>query len=194
MVDVRFARRQAILSCAIVRNIAFYYVGWVTGDGRGRLKDDSEVGRTINSNFIDVAVLEWSKLFVDWEAKHHWRRLVQGTEARTAFRTMLLAAIGLDAAGWEQYHTDVKTYRDRFVAHLDDDDTMYPPNLGIALESTVFFYQHLIAHGPAGAIVGRLPPAACRLPPAACGLPRDVRTYYDDCRALAATYHTVYDA
>ena len=180
MVDIRFARRQAILSSAIVRNIAFYYVGWVTGDGRGRLKDDSEVGRTINSNFIDVAVLEWSKLFVDWEAKHHWRRLVQGTEARTAFRTELLAAIELDATDWERYCAGVKTYRDRFVAHLDDDDTMYPPNLSIALNSTVFFYQHLVIHRPAGAIFGRLP--------------HDLRVYYDDCRALATTYHATYVA
>jgi hypothetical protein len=93
MVDARFARRQAILSCAIVRNIAFYYVGWVTGDGQGRLKDDSEVGRTINSNFIDMAVLEWSKLFVDWNAKHHWRRLIRDTAARAAFKTALLVLL-----------------------------------------------------------------------------------------------------
>lgn len=68
MVDVRFARRLAILSCTTVRNIAYYYAGWVTGNGRGRLKDDSELGRTINSNFIGIAVLEWAKLFVDWDA------------------------------------------------------------------------------------------------------------------------------
>jgi hypothetical protein len=68
MVDVRFARRRAILSCTIVRNIAFYHADWVTGNGHGRLKDDSVVGRTINSNFMDVAVLARSKLFVDWQA------------------------------------------------------------------------------------------------------------------------------
>jgi hypothetical protein len=179
MVDARFARRQATLSCIIVRNIAFYYSGWVNGDARPPLKDDSEVGRTINSNFIDVAVLEWSKLFVDWEAKHHWRRFIQNTEARTAFRTALLAAIGLDLAGWEKYHQDVKTYRDHFIAHLDDDDDMIPPRQRVALDSTVFFYQHLVNHAPTGAIVGRLP--------------RDLRAYYDDCRDLADTYHATYD-
>ncbi|SOE98072.1 hypothetical protein SAMN05446635_6030 [Burkholderia sp. OK233] len=178
MVDARFARRQATLSCAIIRNIAFYYAGWVTGDGQGRLKDDTDVGRTINSNFIDVAVLEWSKLFVDWEAKHHWRRFVKDTEARTAFRSGLLAVIGLDRAAWEQYHADVKTYRDHFIAHLDDDDVMIPPRLRIALDSTVFFYQHLVANAPAEAIAGRLP--------------RDLRAYYDACSSLAGTYHATY--
>ncbi len=179
MPDARFARRQAILSCAIIRNIAFYYAGWITEDDQGRLKDDTDLGRTINSNFIDVAVLEWSKLFVDREASHHWRRFVQGTEARTAFRTRLLAAIGLDLPAWEQYHADVKTYRDRFIAHLDDDEVMIPPRLRVALDSTVFFYEHLVSNAPAGASAGRLP--------------HDSRAYYDACSRLAGTYRVTYD-
>lgn len=179
MPDARFARRQATLSCAIIRNIAYYYAGWITGDGQGRLKDDTDLGRTINSNFIDLAVLEWSKLFADWEARHHWRRFVWGTEARTAFRTGLLDTIGLDLLAWEQYHTDVKTYRDRFIAHLDDDDVMIPPRLRIALESTVFFYEYLVSNAPAGAIAGRLP--------------HDLRAYYDACSRLANTYRASYD-
>jgi hypothetical protein len=179
-VDRRFARRQALLACAIMRNVAFYRTGYQTEDGRGRLKDDSQMGRTINSNFVDIAVLEWCKLFADWEARHHWRRLVQGTEARTAFRAALLAALGLDPAGWEQYLTGMKTYRDRFVAHLDDDDTMHIPDLDPVLASTVFFYRELVAQAPDGTFVGRLP--------------RDLPTYYDTCRAEAATYHPTYRA
>ena len=100
--DSRLARRQALLSCAIIRNIAFYYAGWVSEDGRGQLKDDTELGRTINSNFIDMAVLEWAKLFVEARGRHHWYRFVRSVEARTAFRTGLLAGIGLDLPAWEQ--------------------------------------------------------------------------------------------
>jgi len=179
MTDARLARRQAVLSCAIIRNIAFYYAGWITGNRQVRLKDDTDLGRTINSNFIDVAVLEWSKLFVDWDARHHWRRFVQGTEARTAFRTGLLATIGLDRPAWEQYHADVKSYRDRFIAHLDDDDVMIPPRRRVALDSTVFFYEYLVSNAPVGAIVGRLP--------------RDLRGYYEECGHLPSTYRVTYD-
>ncbi len=179
-VDRRFARRQAQLACAIIRNVAFYRVGWETEDGRGRLKDDSQMGRTINSNFVDIAVLEWCKLFADREARHHWRRLVQGTDARTAFRTDLLVALGLDFAGWERYLNDVKTYRDRFVAHLDDDDTMLIPDLDPVLASTAFFYRQLVAQAPDGTFVG--------------SLPRDLPAYYDTCRREAATYHATYRA
>ena len=178
MVDARFARRQATLSCAIIRNIAFYYAGWVSGDGQGQLRDDTDLGRTINSNFIDVAVLEWSKLFVDWEARHHWRRFVKDTEARTAFRSGLLEAIGIERAEWENYHAQVKTYRDHFIAHLDDDDVMIPPSLRVARESTVYFYNHLIANTPAGTIAGRLP--------------LDLQAYYDACSSFAGTYHATY--
>jgi hypothetical protein len=141
MPDVRLARRQAILSCAIIRNIAFYYVGWVSEDGQGTLKDDTELGRTINSNFIDMAVLEWAKLFVDARGRHYWQRFVRPTEARTAFRTGLLASIGLDVPAWEQYHADVRVYRDHFIAHLDDDDVMTPPSLRLARDSTLFFMR-----------------------------------------------------
>jgi hypothetical protein len=179
-VDRRFARRQALLSCAIMRNVAFYRVGYQTEDGRGRLKDDSQMGRTINSNFVDIGVLEWCKLFADWEARHHWRRLVQGTEARTAFLTALFATLGLDRAGWDQYLTDMKTYRDRFVAHLDDDDTMHIPDLDTVLASTAFFYRHLVAQAPVGTFVGHLP--------------GDLPAYYDICRDEAATYHATYRA
>jgi hypothetical protein len=178
MPDVRLARRQALLSCAIIRNIAFYYVGWVNEDGRGTLKDGTELGRTINSNFIDMAVLEWAKLFVDARGRHHWQRFVRPMEARTAFRTGLLASIGLDVPAWEQYHTDVRVYRDHFIAHLDDDDVMTPPRLRVACDSTLFFYAHLVANAPAGAIAGRLP--------------HDLGDYYDACVDLARTYRVRY--
>ncbi|MFL9945797.1 hypothetical protein PQR68_07395 [Paraburkholderia agricolaris] len=95
MPDVRLARRQAILSCAIIRNVVFYYVGWVSEDGQGTLKDDTELGRTINSNFIDMAVLEWAKLFVDARGRHSWQRFVRPIEARTVFRMGLLRVLGL---------------------------------------------------------------------------------------------------
>ncbi|WP_175695889.1 hypothetical protein [Burkholderia ambifaria] len=176
--DARLARRQALLSCAIIRNIAFYYAGWISEDGRGQLKDDTELGRTINSNFIDMAVLEWAKLFVDARGRHHWYRFVRSVEARTAFRTGLLANIGLDLPAWEQYHEDVRVYRDRFIAHLDDDDVMTPPRLRLARDSTLFFYENLAANAPVGAIAGRLP--------------HDLRDYYDACTDLASTYHVSY--
>jgi hypothetical protein len=178
--DRRLARRQALLACAIVRNVAFYRAGYVTEDGRGRLKDDSQMGRTINSNFVDIAVLEWCKLFADWHARHHWRRCVRDTQARTAFRTDLFEAIASDAPGWEQYLTAVRTYRDRFVAHLDDDDTMHIPSLDPVLASTFFFYRQLVEQAPEGALDGRFP--------------RDLQVYYDVNHKQARSYHATYDA
>lgn len=76
-VDRRFARRQALLGCAIVRNIARYSVGYESGDGRSHMKHDSQMGRTTNSNFQDIAVLEWFRFFDDRDARHHWRRHAQ---------------------------------------------------------------------------------------------------------------------
>ncbi|WP_109484049.1 hypothetical protein [Paraburkholderia sp. C35] len=178
-VDRRFARRQALLACAIVRNVAFYRAGFETEDGRGRLKDDSQMGRTINSNFVDIAVLEWCKVFADWHARHHWRRLVRDSQARTGFRTALFAVLGLDEAGWEHYLTVVKTYRDRFVAHLDDDDTMDIPSLDPVLASTFFFYGQLWELAPDGALDGRFQD--------------DLQAYYEASHRQACAYRATYD-
>lgn len=40
--DARLARRQALPNCAIIRNIAFYYAGWVSEDGRERRRCRAE--------------------------------------------------------------------------------------------------------------------------------------------------------
>ena len=50
-----------------LRNIAFYRAGW---DGTG-VRVSREIWKSANSAFIDIAVLEWCKLFADHGGKHH---------------------------------------------------------------------------------------------------------------------------
>jgi hypothetical protein len=60
--DPRFVRKLSLLCCHCVRNIAYYRMGFVTEDGTGNLKHASQFGATVNSNMLDIAVLEWCKL------------------------------------------------------------------------------------------------------------------------------------
>ncbi|WP_136524546.1 hypothetical protein [Geomonas ferrireducens] len=85
-------RRVAILCCHCLRNLAFYKAGW--HNGKSKLK--GQFGRNVNSNFLDIAVLEWCKLFADTRGKHFWRKAISGD---VSFQNSLLAELGLTEAG-----------------------------------------------------------------------------------------------
>lgn len=178
----RFIRRMAILNCGFVRNLAFHRSGYVSGDGRGRLKDDTEMGKTINGNFIDIAVLEWSKVFAEWNGHHHWRKVMRNDQERIAFRRDLLSALRLGEAEWDRFIGQVKTYRDEFVAHLDEEDIAHIPDMGLAFASAVFFHRYLQWQSPHGTFESMHGP----------NLPNDLEAYYETCRREADTYNATY--
>lgn len=66
-------RYSALLCTQFVRNLAYYRAGWKE---RQAAFPQTEMWATINSNFLDIAVLEWCKLFADQGARHHWRKVV----------------------------------------------------------------------------------------------------------------------
>lgn len=125
-------RRVLILCQAIARNLAYYRVGW-----REEYKDISDYSkhpqsanfwRTANSNFIDMCVLEWCKLFADKNGKHFWGNIVSNS---AAFKTALLAHLGIDDAAFGKEIEAMLRYRDKFLGHLDSDVVMNIPGLEI---------------------------------------------------------------
>ena len=83
--DARFVRKLCLLCCHCVRNIAYYRVGFVNEDGSGYLKQRTQFGATVNGNMLDIAVLEWCKLFADRKARHHWKRFVHTDDEQRTF-------------------------------------------------------------------------------------------------------------
>ena len=60
-------RRVALLCCAFARNVAFYRTG-MADEAQPLLSQYHRAAsfwRQVNSNFFDMAVLEWCKLFGD---------------------------------------------------------------------------------------------------------------------------------
>jgi len=128
------ARRVAKLCCNCARNTAYYRAGW-----RNRkilVKDDFWVGA--NSNFLDLAVLEWCKLFADNRGKHHWRKIVPEPDI---FLHDMLVNINVTPDAFEQHCEVMKTYRDKFLAHLDDELKMKIPHLTIVINSVFYLYR-----------------------------------------------------
>jgi hypothetical protein len=101
-------RRVVLLCTSFVRNVAFYRAAW-SDEAQPLLSErnpkDANFWRQVNGNFIDIAVLDWCKLFGNSKdtarkrlEKHHWRRVVSDPEV---FEAKLLAHLQIDGAGLE---------------------------------------------------------------------------------------------
>lgn len=122
-----------------VRNAA-YYRAW---NAAPKVRRNEPFWRTLNRNFIDICMLEWCKLFGDLRAQHHWSKTV--TDSKT-FLVGLYEHTGLSEANFETYRLQVREYRDKFVAHLDELNQMQIPDLQPALNSVRYLYQYMLEH------------------------------------------------
>jgi hypothetical protein len=95
--------------------------------------------REAHGNFFDISVLDWCKLFADREGKHHWRRVVKNPDRFEA---------DLYTDEFTSMIAKIKHYRDKFVAHLDQERTMLLPALDVARGAIVFLHERLVQ--PAG--------------------------------------------
>lgn len=127
-------RRVGLLCCHFSQNCSYYRAGWVD---KNTSKAKSPFWATVQSNFLDIAVLEWLKLFGNYSDHHHWKNIVADPGS---FKENMLQHCNLTSEEFANYHKDIKSYRDKFVAHLDSESTMYPPNLTNAINTTEYYY------------------------------------------------------
>jgi hypothetical protein len=131
-------RRVALLCCHCLRNIAFYRAGWQ--HGQLRIRRQFWIGA--NGNALDIAVLDWCKLFADRKSKHHWKRVVSD---HGAFLKGLYAALAMSEKEFRDYVRATLRYRNKFVAHLDEESIMQIPRIRVLRKSSAFLYNHLRA-------------------------------------------------
>lgn len=137
-------RRVVILCRNFAINLAYYRVG--LKPEHSALLDFARRGnfwRVVNGNCLDIAVLEWCKLFADPDAKHHWRRIVSDPGR---FNNELLSYLGIDEAAFQKEIESMRRYRDKFLAHLDSDEVMNIPVLDIPKKSVWFYHAYLVQH------------------------------------------------
>lgn len=140
--------RRVVLLCAhFARNIAYYRAGI------GRLKKAGpQFWITANANFIDTAVVEWCKPLGDVKGRHFWANVIADT---SGFESAMLGHVGLTAAEFAAYIDEMRTYRDKFLAHLDDLRVMAVPFLDKAKAVVEFYHRRIVLHkAEAGDIAG----------------------------------------
>jgi hypothetical protein len=100
--------------------------------------------RLIHGNQLDIAVLEWCKIFgTDGEATH-WKKIVLPRD-HDQFRDDLFGATGVTADEWAAYWNEMKAYRDKLVAHhIELERVSNYPLLELAMKSSCFYYSRLI--------------------------------------------------
>jgi len=129
-------RRVGILCCHFARNYACYKAGW--NDGGLKVKDQFWI--SLNGNFIDISVLEWYKLFGDYKDKHHWKKVMHRDQA---FKARMFKELNIKQTDLDKVHGSIKSYRDKFVAHLDSEETMNIPMLEEAFRMVCFYYSEV---------------------------------------------------
>ena len=139
-------RRAVILCCHFARNLAYYRIGQA-GEYK-HLFDPAKTAsanfwRMANSDFLDLSVLEWCKLFANAKEKHHWKTIVTDS---AGFQSELLNHLSMDAASFKAYIDSIRRYRNKFVAHLDSEHEMHVPMLDTAKKAVWFYHAYVVKH------------------------------------------------
>ncbi len=132
-------RRVGILCCHCLRNLAFYKAGW----RKGELVFDDQFWVNANGNFLDICVMEWCKLFGDVRGVHYWKKVISKPNK---FFNGLLYEAKITETEFNEYIKEMRTYRDKFVAHLDSEETMHIPEFDVARRSASYLYDYLLAN------------------------------------------------
>jgi hypothetical protein len=119
-----------------------------------------------------MAVIEWCKLLGDRKGTHFWANVVVDA---SRFEAEMLRHLGITAPEFASYVDEMHTYRDKFLAHLDDLAVMNVPFLERAKAAVEFYHGHVVGHE---AVAGDLR-----------GLPMDLADYYRHCFDEAQTIY-----
>jgi hypothetical protein len=129
---------QLAISC--ISNIAAYRANWHKINGVSKLIVDRDFWVRMNGNFLDVAVLEWCKLFADKSGKHHWSCTFKN---KNAWKKDLFENMAMSQTRFKKELKLVSDYRNKYVAHLDDPIAMNYPYTEFMLNSVYHLHDCL---------------------------------------------------
>lgn len=130
--------RKCYRLCQSVLKNAAYYTGGASPSAGVRSK--SQFAIAASNNFLDMAYLDWGKLFWDRKGLHRWDKILP---ASTSFMPRMLATLGLEEDQFAAFAKSVAHYRDKELAHADVYDEIDIPDLAVIIESTIFLYETL---------------------------------------------------
>jgi hypothetical protein len=134
-------RRVILLCCSFARHLAIYKAGF--GVGRALLEQGKPgFWRVISGSCLDICILEWCKLFAEPNGKHYWKKVVSEGN-RKKFEIGLLGHLGVSAKEFGTFAAGVRLYRDKFIAHLDEERVMHIPQLANAIKAVWYLFDFM---------------------------------------------------
>jgi hypothetical protein len=130
--------RKCYRLCQAVLKNAAYYSGGASLSVSAQPK--SQFAVVASNNFLDMAFLDWSKLFWDRQGLHRWNKILPSS---TSFMDRVLVALGMDADQFAAFAKSVAHYRDKELAHADVYEVIDIPALAAIIESTILLYESL---------------------------------------------------
>jgi len=128
------------LSISCISNIAAYRANWQTTPSKSKPIIKRDFWIRMNGNCLDMAVLEWCKLFADSNGKHHWSCTFT---KKDEWRSGLFKHMGVTRGRFQTELKLISDYRNKYVAHLDDPIQMNYPHTNFMCESASFLHDSL---------------------------------------------------
>ena len=138
MTKKQHSRRVAITCLHCLRNFAYFRAA----PDETILKSKGQFWISANNNFLDISVLEWCKLFGDKRGKHYWGKIISDKQL---FYSSMLQKLKINESEFDTFIEKMRAYRDKFIAHLDLELTMFiPDNLNLAQQSVEYLYNYIL--------------------------------------------------
>jgi len=141
-----FTEKVLELCARFLKNLAFYRTGW---EEKGK-RFAGEPRSTFNANCFEHCYLDWCKLFGASGQKHHWQRVVSNQEK---FKDGLCVALKCDWSAFAAFVKEMRTVRDKVVAHQDVYDEIPTPRLDNALQAVCYLVSYVCENEVEGIIV-----------------------------------------
>ena len=85
----------------------------------------------------------------------------------------LLLALAITQTDWDDCWSEMRAYRNAFVAHLDNEHTMQIPTMSLPRRMVTFYYNHVLGSDGNTDYFQEFP--------------TDLNDYYDRCNSVAAS-------
>ncbi|WP_417345549.1 hypothetical protein [Ferrimonas sp.] len=107
--------------------------------------DKTDFNKTCGSCFTKTLIIQWCQIFGSRNEDIHWSKLQLPDGYPIFDRNVIVDACDLTIPEWVSYHEEMKTVRDKFIAHFDLDQLRgHIPKFEPALSVLLAYRQYLI--------------------------------------------------
>ena len=141
------ALRSLKLAESCISNLACYSAGWIEKDGTKVLLNDKNFWIRTNGNFLDIATLDWCKLFIDKSQDnrsfsiHNWKSFFPNHDE---WLKQMFITSSITKSEFEEGGKSIVDYRNKHLAHLEKTEIpLFYPRVNLMLKTVSHLHLQL---------------------------------------------------